>query len=169
MLIIGHPECLMDKTICKILKQKYKAIAHVVVEEGHCVVNWGHDFRPQFSKLSKFRSLFPDEKFIALTATATIKMQKEIAENLCMSKNFNTILANTIRENIKLTFSKRSASTGGHNTAEDSFEMSLKPVISELCLQFEKFEKTIVYSKLKYSAIGFELVKREAMKFPLKM
>lgn len=44
---------------------------------------------------------------------------------------------------------------------EDSCEMPLKPVISELCLQFEKFERTIVYSKLK---MGFELVKREAMK-----
>lgn len=42
--------------------------------------------------------------------------------------------------------------------------MSLKPVISELCLQFEKFERTIVYSKLKYCAMGFELEKREAMK-----
>lgn len=91
-------------------------------------------------------------------------MQKEITENLCMSKIFNTISTNTIRENIKLTVSKRSASTGGHNTAEDSFEKSLKPVISELCLQFEKFERTIVYSKLKYCAMGFELVKREAMK-----
>lgn len=47
---------------------------------------------------------------------------------------------------------------------EDSCEMPLKPVISELCLQFEKFERTIVYSKLRYRAMGFELVKREAMK-----
>lgn len=81
-----------------------------------------------------------------------------------MSKNFNTISTNTIRENITLTVSKRSASTGGHNTAEDSYEMSLKPVISELYVQFEQFERTIVYSKLKYCAMGFELVKREAMK-----
>lgn len=71
---------MTDKTICKILKQKYMAIGHIVVDKAHCVVNWGHGFRPQFSKLSKFRSLFPDAKFIALTATATIKVQKEIAE-----------------------------------------------------------------------------------------
>lgn len=79
-------------------------------------------------------------------------------------QKFNTISTNTICENMKWTDSKRSASTGGHNTAEHSFEMSFKPVISELCLQFEKFERTIVYSKLKYCAMGFELVKREPMK-----
>lgn len=43
-------------------------------------------------------------------------------------------------------------------------KMSLKLVISKLCLQFEKFERTIVHSKLKYRAMGFELVKREALK-----
>ncbi|XP_062573615.1 uncharacterized protein LOC134235496 [Saccostrea cucullata] len=95
-------------------------------------------------------------------------MQKEIAENLCMSKNFHTISSNTIRANIKLNVSKRCASTGGNYTAEESFETSLKPVISELCLQFQNFDRTIVYSKLKYCAMGFELVRREAMKLSLE-
>lgn len=81
--IIGHPEFMMDKPICKILKQKYKDIAHIVVDKAHCVLNWGHDFRPQLSKLSKFRILFPDAKFVAVTVTLTTKMQNEIAENAC--------------------------------------------------------------------------------------
>lgn len=154
----------MDKTICQILRDKYQDIQHIVVDEAHCVVSWGHDFRPQFAKIPKLRSLLPEAKVLALTATATIKMRNEISRSLCMSKSVSIISRNTIRDNIKLKVTKRTASTGGYYTAEESFERTLKPLISELCFNFQTFERTIVYTKLKYCAMGFELVRREAIR-----
>ncbi|XP_078328221.1 uncharacterized protein LOC111101565 isoform X3 [Crassostrea virginica] len=162
--IIGHPEFILDKTICQILRDKYQDIQHIVVDEAHCVVSWGHDFRPQFAKIPKLRSLLPEAKVLALTATATIKMRNEISRSLCMSKSVSIISRNTIRDNIKLKVTKRTASTGGYYTAEESFERTLKPLISELCFNFQTFERTIVYTKLKYCAMGYELVRREAIR-----
>lgn len=74
------------------------------------------------------------------------------------------ISRNTILDNIKFKVTKRTASTGGYYTAEESFERTLKPLISELCFNFQTFERTIVYTKLKYCAMGFELVRREAIR-----
>lgn len=54
----------------------------IAVDEAHCISSWGHDFRPSYLQIAKIKELFPNTPILALTATATGKVLKEIIKNL---------------------------------------------------------------------------------------
>lgn len=61
-------------------------ISLIVVDEAHCISQWGYDFRPSYLKITKLRTLFPQVPFLALTASAT----KEVAEDICRQLHFKS-------------------------------------------------------------------------------
>lgn len=60
-------------------------IALLAVDEAHCVSEWGHDFRPDYTRIDAFRSLMGNPTTIALTATATPEVQEDIIAQLGLS------------------------------------------------------------------------------------
>lgn len=57
-------------------------LQRIVVDEAHCVSHWGRDFRPDYLNLGKLKGVFPDVPLMALTATATEIVRKDIISNL---------------------------------------------------------------------------------------
>ncbi len=58
-------------------------LSFFAVDEAHCISEWGHDFRPEYRRLSEMMQIInPDLPIIALTATATPKVQSDIVKNL---------------------------------------------------------------------------------------
>jgi ATP-dependent DNA helicase RecQ len=61
-------------------------ISFVAIDEAHCISEWGHDFRPEYRKIRQVISNIGDDiPLIALTATATPKVQQDIIKNLQMT------------------------------------------------------------------------------------
>ena len=57
-------------------------VSMLAVDEAHCISEWGHDFRPDYSRIAEFREILNNPLTIALTATATRDVQKDIISKL---------------------------------------------------------------------------------------
>ncbi|MBK9509674.1 MAG: RecQ family ATP-dependent DNA helicase [Cytophagaceae bacterium] len=78
---------------------KYLPISLLAIDEAHCISKWGYDFRPAYLKISEFRKLIPHVPTIALTATATLKVRKDIIDKLELKKT-QVFLKSFARENL---------------------------------------------------------------------
>lgn len=61
-------------------------VSFVAIDEAHCISEWGHDFRPEYRKIKTMIAQLGDMNVIALTATATPKVQLDIQKNLQMEE-----------------------------------------------------------------------------------
>ncbi|PWZ10343.1 hypothetical protein Zm00014a_041114 [Zea mays] len=104
-------------------------IALFAIDEVHCVSKWGHDFRPDYRRLSALRENFSSSKLkflkhdiplMALTATATIPVREDITKSLKMSKDTAIVLTSFFRPNLRFSVkhSKTSASSYGKDFQE---------------------------------------------------
>jgi ATP-dependent DNA helicase RecQ len=78
--IYVSPERL--KTDLFVERAKQMNIALLVVDEAHCISQWGYDFRPPYLEISKFREIIPGVPCIALTASANQEVKLDIIEKL---------------------------------------------------------------------------------------
>ncbi len=61
---------------------KKMKVGLLVVDEAHCISEWGHDFRPSYAQIGQFREYMPNTPILALTATATDKVRSDIITKL---------------------------------------------------------------------------------------
>ena len=61
-------------------------VSYVAVDEAHCISQWGHEFRPEYRHLTKIREDFPTISLHAFTATATLEVRNDIAQQLALQE-----------------------------------------------------------------------------------
>ena len=80
MLYVAPESLTKDETVDFLRTLK---ISFVAIDEAHCISEWGHDFRPEYRRLRPIiNAISPNLPVIALTATATVKVQQDIMKNL---------------------------------------------------------------------------------------
>jgi len=74
-------------------------VRRIVVDEAHCISEWGHDFRPEYRQIGGLRERFPGIPIMALTATATERVRQDIVEHLHLD-NPVVVVGSFNRENL---------------------------------------------------------------------
>jgi len=77
------PERIANDRFCEELR--HLNIIRIVVDEAHCISQWGYDFRPAYLNIKKLRKYCPGIPFLALTATAT----PQVADDICHQLEFH--------------------------------------------------------------------------------
>uniref|UniRef100_A0A0W0F6T6 ATP-dependent DNA helicase n=1 Tax=Moniliophthora roreri TaxID=221103 RepID=A0A0W0F6T6_MONRR len=88
-LLYVTPERMNAGDFKRFLRKVYDSgnLNRLVVDEAHCISEWGHDFRAEYRKLGAFRDSFPGVPIMALTATATPSVREDIVRSLRMDEH----------------------------------------------------------------------------------
>jgi ATP-dependent DNA helicase RecQ len=81
-------------------------VSLIVVDEAHCISQWGYDFRPPYLKIAELREFLPDTPIIALTATATLQVKEDIIDKLQFRKEYEVFQRTFARDNISFVVRK---------------------------------------------------------------
>lgn len=97
-LLFIAPETLTKDENIEFFQQV--GVSFVAVDEAHCISEWGHDFRPEYRRIRAMLDAIGEKiPVVALTATATPKVQSDIIKNLNMVE-YNTFVSSFNRENL---------------------------------------------------------------------
>ena len=113
------------------------SISYVVLDEIHCLSNWGHDFRPEYLMLSKFLNKFLDRvTFLGFTATANYTVVEDIQQQLKIPQQ--NIFSPIAFEKYNISY---------HFKALQNFDEMIEQVCTVVHEQIKKSERTLVFTK----------------------
>jgi ATP-dependent DNA helicase RecQ len=161
-LLYVAPERLMTPRCLELLEAAH--IALFAIDEAHCVSQWGHDFRPEYIKLSVLHERFPNVPRIALTATADQQTREEIIHRLQL-EDARQFVSSFDRPNIRYQIVEKA---NGRKQLLDFIESEHPDDAGVVyCLSRKKVEETAEFLKqsginaLPYHA-GMDYAKRTA-------
>ncbi|MFI3239872.1 MAG: RecQ family ATP-dependent DNA helicase, partial [Bacteroidales bacterium] len=87
-------------------KLRLMKVTLIVVDEAHCISQWGYDFRPSYLNIATIRDIFPNAPVLALTATAPKDVVTDITENLHFGESSQIFTNSFARKNISYVVRK---------------------------------------------------------------
>ena len=116
-LLYLAPETLVTERIQNLLSEV--EVSCITIDEAHCISEWGHDFRPEYRRIAEITKQFPKAVCLALTATATETVRKDIVTTLQLGKTrgFFQYVSSFNRPNIFLEVTSKSGSSNKKSMA----------------------------------------------------
>jgi len=144
-IVYMSPEYLCDGDGFKlaIKLNEVNQLGWLAIDEAHCSTSWGHDFRPSYLKLVKFREAFPSIPILALTATAKPEVVNEIAANLKLRSPI-IVRANFDRTNLFLKCLETPKQLTKKKTQKNYPNITYDKIIREYVEKYPE-ERIIVY------------------------
>lgn len=93
-------------------KLRHMNVSFITVDEAHCISQWGYDFRPSYTKIAEIRQTLPDIPILALTATATPEVVKDIQHQLAFQEE-NAFKMSFHRKNLSYVVRNADDKIGG--------------------------------------------------------
>jgi RecQ family ATP-dependent DNA helicase len=103
VLFVTPEQLVAGERLKGILKALYERnrLARLVIDECHCVSQWGHDFRPEYKRIGAVKQeLFPRLPVTALTATATSEVKADVMKSLKINKSVDQFTVSFFRKNL---------------------------------------------------------------------
>lgn len=107
-LVYATPEYITRGNGLKMLRDLGDNLALIAIDEAHCISKWGHEFRPAYRQLSQLRAAVPQVRLLALTGTATLRVRRDICEQLQMRRPL-LLCSGLDRPNLELTVRPKGA------------------------------------------------------------
>ena len=103
-LLYVSPEKVMTNSFFQIIS--YSKVSFIAIDEAHCISQWGHDFRPEYTQLGGLKASFPHAPIMALTATADYATRQDILTHLSL-ENPHRYIGSFDRPNIRYTLEEK--------------------------------------------------------------
>ena len=103
-LLYVSPEKVMTNSFFQLIS--YSKVSFIAIDEAHCISQWGHDFRPEYTQLGGLKASFPYAPIMALTATADYATREDILTHLNL-KNPHKYIGSFDRPNIRYTLEEK--------------------------------------------------------------
>lgn len=103
-LLYISPEKVMTNSFFKLIS--YCQVSFIAIDEAHCISQWGHDFRPEYTQLGGLKSSFPNAPIMALTATADYTTRQDILTHLKLHNPYKYV-GSFDRPNIRYTLEEK--------------------------------------------------------------